>query len=172
MSLQIEVFRFGMIHVSAMLTCRSLAIEDPAMNHVNSWKAWSTTPADESRSSWGPLKIQFIHSNHSKSKWSNPSMKGWCVCVWFPDRRSKNTLYRNISKNTSIITTPYSPQIRQYWARAGSLIYPNLMSDASQPSPRGSTTRLPEDEKFVFSNRFFLRCLYTSRNAPESACAI
>lgn len=38
-----------MIDVSAMLACRSLAIEGPAMNHVNFWKPWSTTPAEVSR---------------------------------------------------------------------------------------------------------------------------
>jgi len=38
-----------MIDVSAMLTCRSLSIEGPAMNHVNFWKPWSTTPAQVSR---------------------------------------------------------------------------------------------------------------------------
>ena len=100
-----------------------------------------------------------------------------CVRVWFPDGRNKNTLCRNehqLDEHTThrqkyinhrrVLFTTNPPMLSQ-----GYIIWCRMHL---QPSPRGSTIRLPEDEKFVVSNCFFLRCLSTSRNAPESACAI
>ena len=110
----------GMIDVSAMLTCRSLAIEDPAMNHVNSWKAWSTTPADESRSSWGPLKIQFTFKSFQiQMKQSKYKGVVWvCVCVVPWPKKQKHPLQKHqqkyINHHHALFTTN-PPILSQGW---------------------------------------------------------
>ena len=76
-----------------------------------------------------------------------------CVRVWFPDGRNKNTLCRNehqLDEHTThrqkyinhrrVLFTTNPPMLSQ-----GYIIWCRMHL---QPSPRGSTIRLPEDEKF------------------------